>query len=314
MYPSPLGESSTTNDSVLGTQVLMDVVVEIVPVRIVNSNALLVTVTNFPGMPPPLPGQRTPAQPPPLPSMRAKEPAGPKNPFDKKFAVEMGRNVLGGSITGALGTFAGAASTFAPAALALAPVLAGFTEVVSPLLGAAHGGFQTGMHKNSGAEALGKSFEFLGQAVGLMMLPAVLEFAGAAKTAADELNENKGLQDKISAGAGPAWWGRERRDRIGNRILGPIWREGKRQTGADEAERKSLQNELKLITAMKQSVGGVQPSYQGVADVRSQAQLAALQSPLERELLKQILDNLTVQETNTSKRLQEISDHTNPGR
>lgn len=89
-----------------------------------------------------------------------------------------GAERLVGTGTG-IGTAAGLG-----AAAGIGFFLAGLSELkgtfIDPLVGAAKGGFQAGITKGSGAEALGESFKLLGVGLGALLLPTVIRLSAAA--------------------------------------------------------------------------------------------------------------------------------------
>jgi hypothetical protein len=195
--PNPLGDAGGGFDPSGGDGfAVVQVVTDIVPVRVVNTNALLVTVANFPGQPPPLPGLRPGATPPPLPSERVRPAAGRGGP---------GLADLG------LGNLAKLATGAGLAAAGVGLVAAGLHELkgvfIDPILGAAHSGFHAGVSRGAGAEVLTKSFEVLGVAVGSLLLPVTIKLATSALVLAenfDRIADNpfiRGLVGGAAAGS-----------------------------------------------------------------------------------------------------------------
>lgn len=314
-FPDPLGNSAP--DPMGGMNLLGGGGgTEIAPVRIVNTNALDVRVLNFPGVPPPLPGLRPGATPPAL----------PKAPGPKK-APGIGLDTFG----------LGGIAKMATAAGAIGAVVAGLGELkstfVDPLLGAAKGGFDSGVGKGAGTEALGKSFEVLGTAVGLVMLPAVLKVSAAAMTLAgifDQWADSKagrvmgtsGLDVAGQLAGGKPGEGsltsveRLREKGIGliekNPFFGKAYGKYVDKTGMRpdvSATAKAEDSNLRdLMQMMRNSVGGM-ASRMGVADVRDQAQQAALQQdPIEAKLKQMLLTKLE----NFDKSLTNIDKHVAP--
>lgn len=292
--PSQLGDPGGGDAAGGGEQVVAFITPEVVPVRLVYSQPIPVIVTNFPGQPPPLPsGLSAPAGLPPLP-----KPVAPKA---KEAGLGLEDLGMGGLLK--LGTVAGVA------AAGVGLLTKGFEELkatfIDPILGAAKGGFDRGVEKGAGTEVVGRAFEHLGMTVGLMLLPATVQLAATALAVAETFKEWKPLLEatmpalRLIAGGpqgvaskGMALAGRaidpfgmlpaERRQKIvefGNPFA-------QFAGGVAKKEPKAMDTILRLLEMSQ----GAKPGFVGVTDIRAQAQMAAMQDPLEAEARKEMLE------------------------
>lgn len=306
-FPNPLGNGAP--DPMGGLDLLTKSVSnDIVAVRLVNTNPIDVRVMNFPGVPPPLPGIKPGAVPPPLPS------SGPP----KRKVDSLGLDDVGLGKLAKLGTLAGAAGAV------VGSIVDFKSTFIDPLLGAARGGFNQGFARGAGTEVLGKSFEAVGTAIGVTLLPTVIKVSAAALGMATMLDKASdglerlynalpdlpgggkngdgliasgfGLGDKLEKINPNAWLGKLSGS-LGGFDFSPSGIR-KKVFGADDkkvfadankAEREALPL---VLQSLRNSIGG-QATRMGVADVREQAQQAALQQdPIEAKLKQMLLEKL----------------------
>jgi hypothetical protein len=300
------------------------VVTDIVPVRVVNSNPLDVRVVNFPGVPPPLPGLRPGAMPPPLPV--GATPKAPPGLFSK---------VGLGSFN--MGQFAGMATAAGAVAGGIGLAVAGLEQLkatfIDPILGAAKGGFDRGIARGAGVETLGKTFEVLGVTVGVMLLPAVIQLATEALTLSNIFKDfadspgGKWMLKMSGAGGVPGTGGASPlttmlagREAILQKIdklpiIGEKFSEVTKNLGIRPDITKTLErdktNMAKVLQAMLESQGA-KASFVGLTDIREQAQLAAMQSPLEREMQNLQIEYLRKFINQTAGDIAETAKNTRP--
>ncbi len=309
-YGSGIGSSGGGSGQPSGDQLLVSVVAEVVPVRLVMNQPIKVQVVHFPGVPPPLPGLSAEPYVPGLPKRQSRPAA--KSGLDYESLAGIAPMVPGGSL------MAGIAGAAGPIGAILVGVAA-FTEAVglltdtfvAPITSAIKGGFQSGVSGGMGSGTLGKSFEILGTVVGIQLLPAMIRLGGIALSLADiwqkVFDRAKYLLSKIpgsgieSGGSSPGLW--TRAQGIGDKffraigISGPKIREAMTGMDSSKINAKLDSGELGGMEAFRKSLllsTGSQSSYYGIADIREQAQLAALnQDPLEAKRNQLIIDALT---------------------
>jgi hypothetical protein len=330
-HPDPLG-SSGGGGSPMGDGFVIEVTPEVVPVRLIVNSPIQVLVMNWPGMPPPIPGLKGPGFSPPLPSMKRTP-----SPLGESAGLGLGDMGLGNIVK--LGSIAGVA------AAGVGLVASGFNElkstVLDPIIGAAKGGLNEGFAKGAGLGAMAKGFMLFGTVIGIQVLPYVLKLGAAAMTAAEMIDRfSEGPLGKVlttlpidalggAMGNKDGGW-LSTLSMAGEKFTKPLDRltgsagllgglgvlglsnQRKAAFGSDQLDSgtigKSEKKNLKeLMDAFKLSLGS-QAGFVGVADIRGQAQMAALRDPFEAKVMDIILQKLPEIE----KRLGLVADNTKP--
>ncbi len=315
-YGSGIGSSGGGSGQPSGDQLLVSVVAEVVPVRLVMNQPIKVQVVNFPGVPPPLPGLSAEPYVPGLP--RRMKPAGNAKPgLDLTSALPL---VPGG---GMMAGILGAAGPVGAVVAAVTPLIAAIDSLVMPLVSAVKNGFQSGMQSGMGTGVLSKSFEVLGTVVGVQLLPVVIRLAALGLQLADTFKSIDDAAHKWGAtidnftarfGLNTGFNQMGINGPFGsNRMPGPmgalqglagglgrfgIFGMAARATGintqqmANVAQQKD-EGAMGLVReSMLRSIGG-SASYYGIADIREQLQLTALnQDPLEAKRKQLEIDAL----------------------
>lgn len=286
---------------------------DVVPVRIINTNPIKVLVMNFPGVPPPLPDMLTP--PIALPPLPKRPAAIPPPGLDMVTAAK--------SVVGALGVVK---KTF-----------------VDPFIGIAKAGFDAGLHKGAGAGTLFKSFETLGVAIGVTLIPAVIKLSVAALEAADAwIGEKQRIKQFRAEGGvlgidfdnagrridrGPndkrSWLGMfdDWSDRnfgggaagfISNNLgVGRMTPEERKKWNRDHATGPAMDKNTEMIlTSLRNGAGGSHAMYMGLSDIREQAQMAAQVDPLEALQRKLIIDAINDWMTSGRQNLEKTANNT----
>jgi len=324
----------------------------IVPVRVINTNALDVRVMNFPGVPPPLPGLRPSAVPPALPTKPVKQFQSIFDRMPRQLESLFGRGSAAGrfaekfTMNPGMGAGAGAGAV---AGLAVGAAVAVLDQVksifIDPLVSAAKGGFQAGVSHGSGIEVLGKSAMTLGVSMGTVLLPAVLRVSAAMVGLSTQIEEIKGNFKQLGMVVAPLTtsalgedggklfdiffpfvsMAADRKKEDG--ILGSLSKFGSVLTLPGSMFRAFTGRHLfgdpeKANRAEKEGLGDVIQSlrqsmgppsaYHGVADVRQAAQLAALEDPLERRMRDLMIKALERADADMFGKLHAIAENTKP--
>lgn len=355
--PSPLGESMTGGSNPAGdTFSIVDIATEPIKVTVVNWPPTLGvspagTSLGSSKLPPPLP---TTPIPPPLPGQSFALNSPPLLPQDRADVLKvkvmnqspMPVMLTGGSITGIgkqvnkpgplnvpkggggggtslIAGLGAAAAGFFTAAKLMEP----FNATIGSLIESVKGGVAGGFTKGAGGEVLGKAATALGVALGVNLLPQIIETSAAMIDLADDFTKtNRNIRqfrkegqmmgdtfnnagEKINRGEGDTrswldmlddWSDRvaERNDFFGGLVRGSRKKSGPAgeaakgpdgrplpETAEEKAAREKRAKREKMEGMIYQSIQsslGPQASYQGVADVRQQAQLAAMEDPINR--------------------------------
>lgn len=329
-FPSPLGNSAPQPPPLPIVIPPVDVAA-VVPVRLVYQSPIPVRVTNaseLGGGPARNPLGDTKR----LASVFDRVPRELGGLF-KGRALDAGKGAEG--LLG-MGTGAGAAAGLAVGA-GVGVLLAGLGAVkstfIDPLIGAAHGGFNTGVGRGAGLEVVGKSFEVLGTSVGVILIPATLRLAASALTLSarfDDLANSKigrllgaspmtGLG--VLAGGRPGDGFVTSAERVRGKgvefmegFLGRGYSRYVDALGGRPDPAKTAGQEggaLKdVVDFMKRSTLPPAQTY-GVADVRSQVQQIALnRDPLEERMRVLMVQGLEKFINETSGQIGSIADNT----
>lgn len=200
---------------------------------------------------------------------------------------------------------------------------------IDPLINAAMGGLQTGINRGMGVETFGKVFEVVGVTLAVSFLPHVLRAAASMMEFNESLKRNRDLLDGFADGLVTAgdpfthpvkktfdvldlymdkagYGGKNGRSQAGEGVdmiadaLGATETKdyfrrklGYQSTkdGKGPAPVDPKQRWVELLAARLQNQEGGKPYYSGIADVREQAQLAALnQDPLDAQMKRMLLE------------------------
>ena len=374
--PNPLG--TTTNDFAM-----VDVVDTVVSVKVINWPAAtipgIIGKTATTPLPPPLPRG---AVPPPLPGQSFQLHSPPPLPQDRPDVLKvkvMNQSpvpvtLASGSITGVgkavnkpgpinvpkagggLELVAGLGKV-AGALFSLSMLMVPFNATFAQLIGAVHGGVSSGFGKGSGADVLGNAASALGVALGVNVLPAVIELSAELLELAEDFTiTNRSIREfrkdgkqmgdtfdnsgkKINRGEGDTrdwldmfddwtdrfaernnfWHSQEKKDAMKRKPAGDANKPPTpplNETPEEKAARERSQRRDKFKSMVVQSLEaslGPQAGYHGVADVRQQAQLAAMEDPIVRMSRTMIVEMLQDWKANGgAKNVQNIANNTKP--